>query len=536
MTVLALNSSLIVCSQPPGDANYDRVRMDLYKRSASGPASGSGSTPTTPTGAARKAALLAALQPLTIQSTPRSSFTSHSPSPTNTSASGPYSPPRASSGTGGEVSGAGAGFGRTAPSAARQSSSAATGIAIHQSNLSLTPPSQVPASASGSRMPPAGWTPASDGAAPTSSTSDAPRSRLSPTRRSIERRQMLITSLFPRASISVQDSTGIPNMQLPPAEEAHRSGAQDATSAQVHHSEHTTARTAGRYHPAHDAAQEQKSTTDSSPSQVGSSSEDDADSEASDSDDSGSYGYGDGGEEDDDAVETRTNPRVSQYSNPRYDRITGQGAAAEGEVDENCSGSSDDSGGEDPVAVEEQQAGSTSPGADDEQPMGNVLHAHHRDYQAHRHEHFAPRGSASEPTYAGAVRDSRRSEHHVPRVSAQSSHPSSGHTVAETGPTRPQRAALSESDEGGDFFENMKKFLDRFQESQLIDISDSELDGEQRLQEIAQRAAQAAMASKHTKQARSGTAEGHTKKATSKGKKTTESKTSRKGSTKARGK
>jgi hypothetical protein len=346
---------------------------------------------------------------------------------------------------------------------------------------------------------------------------------------------MLITSLFPRASISVQDSTGIPNMQLPPAEVAQRSGAQDATSTQVNQSGHTTARTAGRYHPAHVAAQEQKSTTESSANEGGSSSEDDADSEASDSDDAESYGYGDGDEEDDDAVETRANPSVSQYSHPRYDRITGQGVAAEGEVNENCSGSSDDSGGEDPVAVEEQQAGSTSPGADDEQPMGNVLHAHHRDYQEHRQQHFVPRDSATEPTYAGALRDSRRFEHHVPRVSAQSSQPSSGHTAAETGPTRPQRAALSESDEGGDFFENMKKFLDRFQESQLIDISDSELDGEQRLQEIAQRAAQAAMAGKHAKQARGGTAE-DTKKATSKAKKTTESKTSRKGSTKARGK
>jgi hypothetical protein len=510
--------------------------MELYKRSASGPASGSGSAPSTPTGAARKAALLAALQPLTIQSTPRSSFTSHSPSPTNTSASGPYSPPRASTGAGGEVSGAGAGFGRTAPSAARPSSSTATGIATHQSHLSLTPPSQVPASSSASRVPPAGWTPASDAADPSSSASDAPRSRLSPTRRSIERRQMLITSLFPRASISVQDSTGIPNMQLPPAEDAHRSGAQDATSTEVSRSEHTTARTAGRYHPAHDAAQEQKSTTESSANEVGSSSEDDADSEASDSDDAVSYGYGEGDEEDEDALQTRANPSVSQYSHPRYDRITGQDAAAEGEVDENCSECSEDSGGEDPVALEEQQAGSTSPGADDEQPVGNVLHAHHRDYQAHRHEHFAPRGSASEPTYAGAVRDSRRSEHHVPRVSAQSSRPSSGHTAAETGPIRPQRAALSESDEGGDFFENMKKFLDRFQESQLIDISDSELDGEQRLQEIAQRAAQAAMANKHAKQARGSTAEGYTKKATSKGKGNKESKTARKGYTKARGK
>jgi hypothetical protein len=147
----------------------------------------------------------------------------------------------------------------------------------------------------------------------------------------------------------------------------------------------------------------------------------------------------DSGDEED-AGETRTNPSASQQS---------------------FSSSSSCSDG--------QEADSTSVGADDELPVG------------HAHSHVHPHAHASAGTHAQGT-----SSHYLPRVTAQ-------HSPAREGK---RTGGNSESDEGGDFYENMKKFLQGFQESQLIDVSDSEMDPDGRIKMIAHNTAATALQAK----------------------------------------
>lgn len=475
--------------------------MELYRKTAQGPASGSGSAPSTPTSTARK---MAALQSLSLQapgtgggggvnSSPRSSFTSSSP--VSTTASGSNSPPRPAAGSAVEPI---AGH-RAAPHKA-------TGIALAASAPVLSPQLGSP-SYTHTAEPPSSWTPATSGSEPslTSSTQSPQRSRLSPTRQSLERRQMLITSLFPRASISLQESTGIADMHLPSTDPAaiglaanadRTLAAQGSTvnaPAHPHAWKHAINMRASNSND--DNKRNIRSGRVSSSSDDSSSSSKGADSEGSDSSDSDQDSDQDG---DEDALETRTNPSVSQYtfstadsqSRPEQDQQPPQSGVKRAggrpgryghdqEADEQSEMSDDDDG--------DIEADSTSPGADDEQPHGAAAgqpHGHH-----HSAAHAGPMevGIAHRQDTSRAAQSNHRSaayEHHLPRVSAQHSpHRSHAHREATT-----LDGAPSESDENGDFFENMKKFLQRFQESQLIDISDSELDGDQRLQEIAQKA------------------------------------------------
>jgi hypothetical protein len=282
------------------------------------------------------------------------------------------------------------------------------------------------------------------GADTATATTTTVRSQLSPTNKTAERRQMLITSLFPRASFSVQDSTGIaditfPNMENEQARETGARGQMAATQAAPR--PQTTASRAmppGRTYPAdaplHESDVEYDDSADVESAEGDEDSLDEGESEGSESDDESS-----GDEED--AGETRTNPSASQQS---------------------FSSSSSCS--------DAQEADSTSVGADDELP------------QSHVHSHVHPHAYAS----AGGHQAQSTSSHYLPRVAAQ-------HSPAREGK---RAGGNSESDEGGDFYENMKKFLQGFQESQLIDISDSEMDMDMRIQMVAHNTAATALQAK----------------------------------------
>jgi hypothetical protein len=288
------------------------------------------------------------------------------------------------------------------------------------------------------------------------------RSQLSPTNKTAERRQMLITSLFPRASFSVQDSTGIADITFPKMEQEQAGATSARENASVAHAAprvQTSASRAmppGRTYPADAPLQESDADYDDSAdvesAQNDGGSMDGGESEGNESDDESS-----GDEED--AGETRTNPSASQQS---------------------FSSSSSCS--------DAQEADSTSVGADDELPLGPA------------HSYVHPKAYAS----AGVHHAQGTTSHYLPRVAAQ-------HSPAREGK---QAGGNSESDEGGDFYENMKKFLQRFQESQLIDISDSEMDMEKRIQMVAHNTAATALQAKrratsnHTKAPTAGAGKG----------------------------
>lgn len=458
--------------------------MEIYRRHVAN----GGSAPGTPTSTSRKAATQHALQlqiPSQTVASPRSSFTSSSPTSTNISI--PNTPPRSCH----------------APN---------TGNAAPPNVSSAKAPTTVPPPPSAPRVPEAGngntgaENSAADGtpavhAAASSKIPASTSSRLStstPQTNEVQRRQMLITSLFPR-SATVQDSTGIDGISFQPtyANLQAKSSATPMSGQLQHKSAPSSAPAPSTAHPLlpahapnHTHGTQLSQKTSSSGNAEASrrsraieaalqainetSSDNDAnqlqdqdgyESDEGDSDSSDGEGEdGEGGEE-----ETRTNPSASPRSYSFYDneeeadgelvdaaeyyRVNGPFVQGQGhgiaQVDVSGDVLADGDGND--SSSESSAVTSTSAGADDELARRQT-HSAHTSHGAH--------------TVSAA---SAHVQHNIPHVATHVK-----------GDTRKGNAFNSESDEGNDFYQNMQKFIRGFQESQLIDVSDSEIDIDQR--------------------------------------------------------
>ena len=421
--------------------------MELYKKASTLPG-GTASAPCSPMGASRKGAAAAFFPPSgglsSLPSSPRSSFASRRSSTSSRSTDRSSllvvtEPDPVSAGT-----------------VAEDASGPTHSFSPSFEKVKFLSSDTLSTSASVSRSSPTGG-----------STTG---SRLSPSRRDAQRRQVLITSLFPRASFNLQESTGIADLSFPtnqydaedpePGEDVPVSKAK-GSSVQVSAAVQQAARTAlgvpslqahgaGKEHmqpwrpapavPMDDSIvdSESESVQDSLDAarcqhsemeeheEIDSGSEGDA--EQTNEEDSGAEDSENDDDDDMDMGETRTNPSASQVS---------------------FSSSSDTEG-------EGSLISSTSPGADDELPTsGNPSQSA---------THSASYGIAMAAHPPGTTL------HYLPKVSALP------HTA---GAAVAAGQACSESDEGGNFYGNMQRFLRSFEQAHLVDVSDSsEADGE----------------------------------------------------------
>lgn len=448
--------------------NYDKVRMDIYKRHVAA----GGSAPGTPTSTTRKSLAQLQLQlpgPATHAS-PRSSFTSSSPtSTTNFSISN--TPPRSFHAPNNSASATSAAAPATTATMAPLPSGRSS-VHDRKDNEIATATATVTTTAAPSVATPV---------MSTSISNNNSSSIATPQSSEVHRRQMLITSLFPR-SVTVQDSTGIEGISfqpaaVSPAKEEAATAPSSSSSAQAPPAPGNAGRPAKADLCGAEETRSGRSGVVARANNnyegedcVISDAQEMAQEDGYDSDEGDCYDSS--SDADVDEAETRTNPSVSLRSYSLYDNDDaeeeGGGVSERGDAEfkptedhhhgrvRGIAHQVDDSVWHGSGSSSEQDSNSsvssTSAGADDELPNSP-------------HPHTAGAGAGGGGVGGGMA----HMQHNIPHTTTTTHHHAKG-GVSRGG------ALTSESDEGNDFYANMQKFIRGFQESHLVDISDSEVD------------------------------------------------------------